>query len=535
MKALTDRDDWYADSVIYHVYPRTFCDALGEGLGNVEGIAGKLDYLQRLHVNTIYVQDVDATLPHLADEDKVGAKERQTLSDLAKAVQEHDMHLLVDLPAAFTSPAHPWFLHALKGDAPYRDYYLWRQGRGKTGNRPPDGRKVHGKSVWRTENGTDWYLHHAGSPLLNWDCDALVEAMLGIARMLLDLGVDGFVLPAEDMHVGRFAAGKSSAERDATYARLQTFAEAVREAHPCTFVVDIGWDAISRAQSLPFANGLRSSAHLPRTYRDFRKPRYQRLKRVVGAWQQGAYGRFVPQLYCESADLPRVLSWFVRECGNYRKEAACMVATAIYMLRGTPIVYQGQEIGMGKSPVKHVSDISDARFERLSKCKVLSKIGFVNKAVIERIDNVISDSARTAMPWTALLPNAGFSAGTLRVPLNPDYVQINVQTELEKSDGIIGYYERLLGLRANAEYAPVLKNGVYKEYPQNKNLLVYSRSYKGVTVIVVCNLSCASVPFVLPDRVAFNDATLLLANYDMPAHLGTVTLRPYECMVYRLK
>jgi len=536
MRALTDSNSWYENSVVYHVYPRTFCDALGEGTGNVEGILGKLDYLAQLHVNTLYVQDICSALPHLLDEDADGVKEREVLSSLSTAIQERGMRLLVDLPAAYTSPAHPWFLRSLKGDAPFDAYYLWRRGKGKTNRRPPDGRKDYGKSVWRTENGSDWYMHRLGNPLLDWGNAALREAFVAFARDLLSLGVDGFVVPADDMHVTAFSEGASIMERDAAYALIEAFVGTVKATGPCVFVLDIGADTLSRAKSLTYADGIRSSAHLPRNVQAFRNPRMPRLKQVLGGWQAGAYGRFVPNLYYESAALPRALGWLASDCGDYRKEAACMFATAFYMLRGTPFVYQGQEIGLLGHSLKRLSDITDPRFSRLAGLKLLSRIPFINRALLDRFGALASDNARSAMPWTALLPNAGFTAGTLRVPLDASYMQLNVQADLEKGDGVIAYFSRLLALRANPEYSAVLKYGVYKEYyPHSKDLYVYSRSYKGVTFIVVCNLRESSVPFTLPDRVAFADATLLLANYDMPAHLGAVTLRPYECMVYRLK
>lgn len=536
MNALTDRHSWYEDSVVYHVFPRTFCDALGEGIGNIEGILGKLDYLANMHVNTLYVQDIDDLLPNLDDE-KEGKKERQVLKGLCQALKERDMHLLVDLPTACTSPAHPWFLRSLKRETPYTDYYLWRSGRGKTGQSAPDGRRTYGKSIWNTENRSDWYMHRLGKPILNWDSAEMRQAMLGLAKTRLSLGVDGFVLPAKDMHVARFATGKSDqTERDETYARLEAFVGELREVSPVTVVLDIGDENIRRAEVLPYADGVYQMPDVPQSVRGLRRPNFIKLKQRINLRQQGAYGHYMPALAYESATLPRALTWFAPECGDYRKEAACMMATAIYMLRGTPYVYQGQEIGLTDYPFKHFSEIEDERFAHFARLKVLSKIPFVNRALLKRYGRYACDNARTAMPWTALLPNAGFTAGTLRIPLNPAYIQVNVQADLEKQDGIITFYRRLMALRTDPEYVPVVRNGIYKEYyPHNKDLLVYSRSYKGVTYIVVCNLRCASVPFVLPDRVAFSDATLLLANYEMPAHLGAVTLRPYECMVYRLK
>lgn len=538
MKTAANADKWFQSSVVYHVYPRTFCDALGVGTGNVEGIIGKLDYIQRLNVNTLYVQDIDRVLPDLdsTDDDEARLRSTSTLLSLSRALHERGMHLIIDLPTAYTSPAHPWFLQCTKGDGAFADYYIRRQGKGAEGKRPPDGRRVARRSVWTRGDDGYWYMHAGDCPLLDWGSAAVRRSLFDMAARRLSFGVDGFVINVKDMHTAAYADKKTAMDKDAVRTALSAFVEALRGVSPVAVVLDVGAAPLADAQAFTFADGIRSSRHLPQKAFGFVKPNHVRFKRTLGLWQQGSFARFAPSLYLESADLPRSLGWFTGDYGAYRKEAACMIATATFMLRGTPFIYQGQEIGMTNFPFNRVSDVTDERLRSLTKVKLLSAVPFLNRAVLGYLGDIACDNARTAMQWTALLPNAGFTTdGTHRVPVNPNYMQINVQDAFERDDSVFAYYRRLLALRNSAEYANVLQKGTYCEYYRNnKDLMVYTRSYKGVTLIVVCNLRNADVPFVLPDRIAFKDCTLLAAGYDMPAHLGTVTLRPYECVVYRL-
>ena len=210
---------WYSDSVVYHIYPRTFCDALGTGFGNVEGILSKLDYLSDLGVNTLYVEDIDGCLA--ADEDL-----SVVLKPLLEGLVSRDMHLLLDLPFAYTTTDHPWFADSVKGMHPYVDYYLWREGKGK---RPPDGRKVHGKSVWALADNGKWYMHSDGKPLLNWDCAEMRRDVAMLAQMRLSLGIDGFVLNAKDVRLESALEHKRiAAEASTIYAYLRDFAASLR-------------------------------------------------------------------------------------------------------------------------------------------------------------------------------------------------------------------------------------------------------------------------------------------------------------------
>jgi len=521
MNTTHDTQTLYADSVIYHVYLPCFCDGLGEGVGNVEGLTSKLDYLAELGVNTLLIEGYQVG---------IGAESTQdaSLAALLSDCKAKGLQVLLDMPIASTAIDHPWFAQSAEGSAEFADYYAWSVGRGN-GKAAPEGKRIDGEPIWRQYATGKWYRQYLGRPMLNLAFTPVRTAIVEAARRYLFLGVNGFVWDV------RYLLGIDEKDKRQW---LGDLCRDVRLQNPaCIVVLRAEGVAPDELQGYPFASGITATTIMPRkpTLRKS-KPNVRNFKHTLSTLQKAAFGRFVPTLYAENASSPRCLSTIGGEFGDFRKEAVTSIAAATTLLYGAAQVYQGQEIGMQNYHFAHAADITDPRYYRMTHTK-WTRLAPVDKLICKAVSHSAADNARTAMQWTGLLPNAGFSTSrTPQVFVNPNYTEINVQSSMENETGTVHFFRKLFALRKDKSLSPAFKYGTYREYYHgDKNLYVYTRSYKGTTIIVVCNLQNAYVTFSVPNDLAFHQAELLLHNYDMPAHLGNATLRPYECIVYRLK
>ena len=518
---------WYRSAVVYRIYPRSFCDCDGDGIGEVAAIISKLDYLAQLGVDTLRLAVDDATYSAETD-----VTPPEGFCRLAKAAHARNMRVLVDMPLASTSDQHPWFVQST-ADSPYRDYYIYREGRGK---RAPDNRKVDGRSAWQLAADGHWYMHEGDlhRPLLNWHSDKMREEMGQLAEQWLLWGADG--LCVDIVHVCPTADGtRGGFDTDAAIGYVREMVRTLRRNCECALVVDVGTLPPSAIGGLTFADGIAFAEHIQdRVQHIEHAPNLRRIKHAFSRWQTASFGRFCCDLYWGTPSSPRAVNLFAGAYTDYRREAACTLATIQAMLYGTPVIYQGEEIGMTDYPYNDIRTLAPALPAICHSPFVC--IPFINRWLLGKFAHRVGDNARTAMQWTSVLPNAGFSATTPSVPVNPNYTEINAQDALEDADSVFHYYRRLIELRRDARVADIIARGTYHEYyPTHKQLYVFARSYKGMTIVAVCNMCNDQVPFTVPNRIAFNDAELLIGNYEMPAHLGSVTLRPYESVVYRLK
>lgn len=561
---------WYKDAVVYQIYPRSFCDSNGDGIGDIRGIIGKLDYLQQLGITAVWLspcyKSPNADNGYDISDYRDIMDEFGTLDDwkeMIAGMHSRGIRLIMDLVVNHTSDEHAWFLESRKSkDNPYRDYYIWRKGRGKGGKRPPNNWSSRfGGSAWQYDETTDeWYLHlfNTKQPDLNWDNPKVRQEVADICRYWLDLGVDGFrcdvityiskySLPDGTLPNGKFNPIMCGDEHFTHGPNIHKYlyelntnvlekydSMTVGEAQGVTIKQGLDYtDENRRELDTIFQFESMESDTVMQIPCKFKLPR---LKATFSRWQNGLYGKSWNSLFWENHDQPRALGRFTGDYGTLRKEAAKMLAVATHLQQGTPYVYQGEEIGMTNYPFKNLDEMEDVLVKTIRNMGVFKMLPFHNRILYKVMMRRARDHARTPMQWSDE-PNAGFTtAAKPWFVVNPNYPEINVEKALADPDSIWYFYQKLIGLRKDPAIAPIIRNGTYKEYyPKHKDLYVYERSYKGERLFVVCNFKNKEVSFSMPDDVGFTKAEAVIANYAEPTHLGNVTLRPYEAIVYKLK
>ncbi len=557
------RSRWYKDAVIYQIYPRSFCDSNGDGIGDIRGIISKLDYLKDLGVNAVWLSPCykspnDDNGYDISDYRGI-MDEFGTLEDwqeMLDGMHTRGIKLIMDLVVNHTSDEHEWFRESRKSvDNPYRDYYIWRKGRGKDGKRPPNNwTSRFGGSAWEYDETTgEWYLHlfTRKQPDLNWDNPKVREEVKGIVRYWLDRGCDGFrcdvityISKVEGLPDGKWHIGARGDEMfdhgPHIHEYLHELNKDVLSNYDCMTVGET--PGVTVELGLLYTAEDREELDMVFTFEHVecdmiarmipKKFRLSKMKKVLARWQYGLYGKGWNSLYYENHDQQRSLPRYVGDYGTHRKEAAKMLATSLHCLQGAPYVYQGEEIGMTNCPFPTIDDWRDVvvkyvrnvfgPFEPLFR-------GLIHKVFLKRA----RDHARTPMQWSAEA-NAGFTTGTPWIMVNPNYTEINVEEALADKDSIYHYYQKLIAFRKGN---PIIRNGTFREfYPKSDDVYCYERSYNGEHILVICNFKNKEIPFKMPPEIAYNECELKLHNYgyDRPFP-ESATLRPYESLVYHLK
>ena len=533
---------WWKSAVFYQIYPKSFLDANGDGIGDIRGIIQKLGYLEKLGVDGIWLSPVCASPQvdngyDISDYQAIwptfGTMEDMDL--LIREAKKRGISIIMDLVLNHTSDQHRWFQEALKGrENPYHDYYVWRDG---TPDAPPnDMQAVFGGSMWTyVPRLRQYYFHQFAvqQPDLNWENPVLRRELYDMIRFWVDKGVEGFRLDVIDQ-----IAKDPDRKITGNGPRLHEFLEELsREAFIEEGLVTVGeaWGAdVERARKYSAQDGRELSMvfqfeHICLDQKpggekwDWIPLPLVRLKRCVERWQQGLHGQGWNSLFMNNHDLPRVVSRWGDD-GKYRVESAKMLATMLYGLEGTPYIYQGEELGMTniRLPIEAYDDleIKNLYAERLAK-------GYGEEEVMASIYARGRDNARTPMQWSAA-EHAGFSQAEPWLPVNPNYREINAQAALADPGSVFFYYQSLIALR---KCYPVFQDGSFTLLePESERLFTYTRSAETEELLVVCNFTGESVPYLRPEP--FANAELLLSNYEPAAGM----LRPYEAqMLYRRK
>ncbi len=562
---------WWKESVVYQIYPRSFRDSDGDGVGDLRGIIEKLDYLKLLGVSAVWlcpvfqspnddngydISDYCAILPEFGT--------MADMDELIAGLHTRGIKLLMDLVVNHTSDEHPWFQASRSSkDSPYRDYYFWRPG--KEGAEPNNWQSYFGGSAWQYDEATgEYYLHlfSKKQPDLNWDNPAVRAEVQRIMRWWLDKGIDGFRLDAINMiskapglpdgavTAATAAARYQSGEAHYIYGPrfLEYLQEMKREvlSHYDAFTV-AETPLVTTEQAIALTNETDGPISMvfqfDHLYLDQDPasvaPKWStvpwsvvELKRVLSRWQKALEGRGWNSVYLANHDVPRSVSRFGDD-KRYWRESATLLATLVHTLQGTPYVYQGEEIGMTNVAFDAIADYRDVdalNWHRLS----LAEPGADEAAVMAQIHAKGRDNARTPMQWDAG-PHAGFTSGTPWIKVNPNYRQINVAAQLADPQSVFHYYRRLIALR---QEHPVLVYGAYDLLlPDDPQLYAYTRTSGGERLLVILNISSDTSIFAPPAEIAAARWDLLIGNYavdqeETPAQ--PMTLRPYEARVYRL-
>lgn len=553
---------WWKDSVVYQIYPRSFCDSNGDGIGDLPGILSKLDYLQRLGVDVVWLSPVYRS-PNYDNGYDISEyqdimPEFGTLADweaLITALHGRGMKLVMDLVVNHTSHQHPWFIQARQSkDNPYRDYYIWRPPR--DGKEPNNWAAHFGGSAWTLDPlSGEYYLHlfTPQQPDLNWENPRVRQEVYTIMRWWLDKGVDGFRMDVINM-LSKTPGLPDAAVRDSRpfqYAGqhfingphlFEYLQEMRREVLSHYDLMSVGETPdVSTQDGIRFThphsgvmNMLFQFEHMHLDARpgeaSSRRSLYpwklQDLKRVMSRWQEHLFERGWNSQYLENHDQPRSVSRFGDE-GKYRVQSAKLLAVMLFMLQGTPYIYQGQELGMTNVSWNSIDDYHDV--ESLNMYSEMVEQGMSAQQALTILHAKSRDNARTPMQWDATA-NAGFSSGRPWIRVNPNYSEINAAQALADPDSIFYTYQELIQLRRRH---PVIVHSRYRLLlPEHPQVYAFTRTLGEVQLLVLLNFSGEEADIELPEIARVHE--LLIANYPaQPGKLpGKILLRAWEACVY---
>lgn len=551
--------DWWKKSVVYQIYPRSFCDSDGDGIGDLNGITGKLDYLKELGADVIWLSPVyespnDDNGYDISDY-QVVMKDFGTMADFDRMLEEihaRGMKLVMDLVVNHTSDEHPWFQESRKGkDNPYRDYYIWKKP--KEGKEPNNWGSCFGGPAWEYEESSgEYYLHlfSVKQPDLNWENPQVRREVYRMMNWWLDKGVDGFRMdvisliskdpdfPDGPAGITGYAAFNYCANGPRVHEYLQEMRREVLDGRDTITVGECSGVTLEEALKYASCDGKELSMVFQFEHVDLdfdekgnkwtdRKCRLTELKEVLSRWQTGLYGRAWNSLFWCNHDQPRVVSRFGNDSPEYREVSAKMLAVCLHMMQGTSYIYQGEELGMTNVPFKGIADFRD--LDSINAYWELTGKGiFKEEEMLRFLRYKSRDNARTPMQWDAS-PNAGFTEGEPWIMVNPNYGEINAADQIGRDDSVFSFYKELVKLRKEK---PVVVNGEYRLLdPESEDVFVYERSFHEEHLLVVCSFSEKELLWRLPEEMAGQAAKRVIGNYQGQQWGPELMLRPYEASV----
>lgn len=554
---------WWKESVVYQIYPRSFMDSNGDGIGDLRGILAKLDYLKELGIDVIWLSPVyespnDDNGYDISDYCKI-MNEFGTMEDwdeLLHEMHKRNMKLMMDLVVNHTSDEHNWFIESCKSkENKYRDYYIWRPG--NEGKEPNNWGAAFSGSAWQYDEMTDEYYLHLFSkkqPDLNWDNEKVRQDVYDMMKFWLEKGIDGFRmdvinfiskedgLPSVETDEEGYVSGhKHFMNGPNIHKYLHEMNEDVLSQYDIMTVGEM--PGVTTEEAKLYTGEARKELQMVFQFEhmdldsgeggkwDVKPCSLLTLKQNLTKWQKALEQTGWNSLYWNNHDQPRVVSRFGND-GAYHTESAKMLATVLHMMKGTPYIYQGEEIGM-----------TNVRFESIDEYRDIETLNMYKEKVIERgedIDKVMQsiyikgrDNARTPMQWDDR-EHAGFTTGEPWIAVNPNYKEINVKQAIQDEESIFYYYKKLIELRKNNE---IVVYGTYDLILENNpSIFAYVRTYGEEKLLVIANFTAEECVFELPEDIIYSEAELLIHNYDVENVLiENITLRPYEAMVFKLK
>ena len=531
-----NKQDWWKEAVIYQIYPKSFQDSNGDGIGDLPGITSRLDYLHKLGVDALWLCPVLASpqvdngydvSDYRSIDPMFGSME--DMRTLIREARARGIGILMDLVLNHTSDQHRWFQQACQGrDNSYHDYYIWRDG--APGALPNDMRAAFGGPAWTYVPALGQYYFHQFAPQqpdLNWANPAVRQELYAMIRFWMDQGVEGFRLDVIDQ-----IAKEPDRKITANGPRLmELLRELNRETWGGKNLVTVGeaWGAdIPRARqySAPDGSVFSMVFQFEQMCLDHEADKWvpkamalPALKASIARWQQGLHGCGWNSLFWDNHDLPRIVSRWGDD-GACRADSAKALAVALHGLQGTPYIYQGEELGMTNAPYP-VEELRD--LESINAYNEMVERGMSESDALAAIHRMMRDNARTPMQWTAG-PHAGFTDGDPWMMVNPNYTEINAAAALADPDSVFYTYQKLIALRKAHR---VFAEGDFTLLcPEDEQVFAYLRRGAGQEMLVAVNLSGRSAPFALPE--AFAGRAPLLATQGAPL---AGTLRPWEALI----
>lgn len=548
---------WYKEMAVYQIWPRSFCDSNGDGIGDLGGVLQKLDYIKSLNVDAIWFSPLYPS-PNcdygydIADYKDINPEygDLETFKKVLDEAHKRGLKVFMDLVINHTSSEHKWFKESQKSkDNPYHDYYFWRKG--KDGNRPPNNWLSNFEGgAWEYNKDLDEYYLHVfakGQPDLNMDNPKVREEVKDIMRFWLDMGVDGFredvityISKAEGLPDGRPMPAATGMEHykkgPHLYEYLSEFYNDVLKHYDCFTVgegpmmtTDLAMEFIEEGEG----QVLNTMFHFQHMEADCIMTDWvstpfslRKLKKAFSHWQETLQGRAWNTLYLENHDHPRIINRFGSL--KYRVESGKMLATMCFLQCGTPFIYQGQEIGMTNISLSSLNQFKDVL--TFNNEKIFAKFGIKGDKYLKIANKCSRENSRTPVQWDDSV-YAGFSTVKPWFNVNPNCTEINVAQAENDPNSILNYYRKLLKFRKEN---PVAIYGDYKEHnKKSKQLYVFERSYEGKRLLVVSSFTEKYVQFTAPDGFDLSKGELVLSNYKLcPTAKNTFVTRPYETRVY---
>lgn len=543
---------WWKEAVIYQIYPRSFMDSNGDGIGDLQGIVSRLDYLKYLGIDVIWLSPVykspnDDNGYDISDYqdimDEFGTME--DFDELLSAAHERGIKIVMDLVVNHTSDEHQWFVESRKSkDNAYRDYYIWREGRdAKT---PPNNwGSCFGGSAWQYDEMTDMYYLHLFSkkqPDLNWDNPKVRREVFDMMTWWCDKGIDGFRMDVISM-ISKTKEMPDGVDGDFSpycvhgpnvHQYLQEMNREVLSKYNIMTVGETAGVTIEQAKQYAGedAHELNMVFQFEHVEGDGKYGKWTdekiplvTLKKILSRWQTELYGKAWNSLFWDNHDQPRAVSRFGDDRPMYREVSAKMLATCLHMLQGTPYIYQGEELGMTNYPFKSPDDFRD--IESVNAYREWCSEGRLSHEVFWPCITFKSrDNARTPMQWDDSA-QAGFTTGTPWIAVNPNYTEINAKAETADVNSVFHYYKKLIALRKEN---PVMVYGKYEVLMEDsEELFVYTRQLDDEKLLVVCSFCDHAADFTIP--ADFVGAPCLISNVGNEYDKAGMTLKPYEAFV----
>jgi len=548
---------WWKEAVVYQIYPRSFCDSNGDGIGDLNGITSKLDYLKELGIDVIWLSPVykspnDDNGYDISDYEDI-MTEFGTMDDFDKmlaAAHDRGIKIVMDLVVNHTSDEHPWFVESRSSkDNEKRDYYIWKEG--KDGKEPTNWGSAFSGPAWKYDEKTDMYYLHLFSvkqPDLNWENPKVRKEVFDMMTRWCEKGIDGFRMDVISLIskpegypdakvVGLYGDMGICANGPKVHDYLKEMNEKVLSKFDIMTVGETAGVTLEEAKKYANTDGSELNMVFQFEHMDLdggekfkwsTKPMpLVPLKENLSKWQKGLDGVAWNSLYFCNHDQPRIVSRLGDESDAYRELSAKCIATCLHMMQGTPYVYQGEELGMTNTVFNSVDDFRD--LESINAYRELVESGlYTDEDMFPKIAHKSRDNARTPMQWDAS-ENAGFTTGKPWIAVNPNYKKINVADQLKREDSVFHYYQKLIRLRKENE---IIVYGNYELLlPEDENIFAYIRTLDNQKLLVVCNFSKSEQKF---DFSGYENAKVLISNYNRDARKDGI-LKPYEATVLLLE
>ena len=546
---------WWKEAVAYQIYPRSFMDSNNDGIGDLQGIISKLDYLKDLGIDVIWICPVykspnDDNGYDISDYQDIMSDfgTMEDFNELLSEIHKRNMKIIIDLVINHTSDEHPWFIESRSSKQnPKRDWYIWREG--KDNKEPNNWESIFKGSAWEyDENTKEYYLHlfSKKQPDLNWENEDMRNEIYKMINWWLDKGIDGFRVDAIS-HINKEEGLVDMDNPDNLkyvpsfdkHMNVEGIHDYLRELKENTFskydIMTVGEaNGVKAEQATDWVgendgkfNMLFQFEHIDLwNSSEFNLPN---LKKVWNKWQVNLENDGWNALFIENHDITRVVSSWGDDT-RFLKESAKALGLLYFMHKGTPFIYQGQEIGMTNVKFNDINEYDDIR--SINEYNQLINQGMSSKDALEHIWNTSRDNTRTPMQWDDSL-NAGFSKSNPWILVNPNYKYINVKEQLEDDDSILNFYKKMIKIKKSSECLIYGKYNLILE--DDTNIFAYERILNDEKFLVICNLKSESSNYKY-EKLTLKYENLILSNYNVDAHkdLNNFELKPWEARLYKI-